>query len=76
MFEKIKTTLGKDYYLNSNPFSGEKQLSIIYIYPNHVFVEKMSHADLINGVFNLAELNRIVHCPLNMQAILSMLSIH
>lgn len=41
MFEKIKPTLEKDYYLNSNPcFAVEKQLLITYIYPNHVFVEK------------------------------------
>lgn len=67
-FEKIKTTLEKDYYLNSNPFffSDEKRkLSIIYIYPNQVFVEKTSHAELKNDVVNLAELNRIVHCLLN-----------
>lgn len=77
MFEKIKTTLEKDYYLNSNPcFAVEKQLLITYIYPNHVFVEKMSHADLKNGVFNLAEINRIVLCSLNMQAIFSMLTTH
>lgn len=77
MFEKIKPTLEKDYYLNSNPcFAVEKQLLITYIYPNHVFVEKMSHADLKNGVFNLAEINRIVLCSLNMQAIFSMLSTH
>lgn len=67
MFEKIKTTLEKDYYLNSNPFFSEekRKLSIIYIYPNQVFVEKTSHAELKNDVFNLAELNRIVHCLLN-----------
>lgn len=81
MFWKIKTTLEKDYYLNSNPFffSDEKRkLSIIYIYPNQVFVEKTSHAELKNDVFNLAELNRIVHCLLNIyiQAILSMLFVH
>lgn len=47
-------------------FSEEKRkLSIIYIYPNQVFVEKTSHAELKNDVFNLAELNRIVHCLLN-----------
>lgn len=80
MFEKIKTTLEKDYYLNSNPFFSEekRKLSIIYIYPNQVFVEKTSHAELKNDVFNLAELNRIVHCLLNIyiQAILSMLFVH
>lgn len=67
MFEKIKTTLEKDYYLNSNPFFSEekRKLSIIYIYPNQVFVKKTSHAELKNDVFNLAELNRIVHCLLN-----------
>lgn len=67
MFEKMKTTLEKDYYLNSNPFFSEekRKLSIIYIYPNQVFVEKTSHAELKNDVFNLAELNRIVHCLLN-----------
>lgn len=50
MFEKIKTTLEKDYYLNSNPFFSEekRKLSIIYIYPNQVFVEKTSHAELKN----------------------------
>lgn len=78
MFEKIKTTLEKDYYLNSNPFFSEekRKLSIIYIYPNQVFVEKTSHAELKNYVFNLAELNRNVHCLLNIyiQAILSMCS--
>lgn len=47
-------------------FSEEKRkLSIIYIYPNQVFVKKTSHAELKNDVFNLAELNRIVHCLLN-----------
>lgn len=47
-------------------FSEEKRkLSIIYIYPNQVFVEKTSHAELKNDVVNLAELNRIVHCLLN-----------
>lgn len=67
MFEKMKTTLEKDYYLNSNPFFSEekRKLSIIYIYPNQVFVEKTSHAELKNDVVNLAELNRIVHCLLN-----------
>lgn len=67
MFEKIKTTLEKDYYLNSNPFFSEekRKLSIIYIYPNQVFVEKTSHAELKNDVFNLAERNRNVHCLLN-----------
>lgn len=69
MFEKIKTT--------TLFFSEEKRkLSIIYIYPNQVFVEKTSHAELKNYVFNLAELNRNVHCLLNIyiQAILSMCS--
>lgn len=47
-------------------FSEEKRkLSIIDIYPNQVFVEKTSHAELKNDVVNLAELNRIVHCLLN-----------